>query len=810
MRKLAELVERYGATLWVVGDPAQLPSVEGTPPLEYLAKSYGAPVLKEICRQDEEWAKQAARKAAEGDIGSTLAMLAEHKQITVRDKEDEVVRQACLDWTEEGLLTPDRALILANTNGISHKANLLAQEHRLRAGCIQPSPSIRITDEQDEAVYESRVYRGDRVVFTKNSPDPPRGYSVKNGSRGSVIEINAFTGEIAVLLDNKKYVKVNVRKYPHIRLGYAVTTWKSQGASIPKIFAIVGGTGQNLPASYVQATRAIEQTQFYTTSDLLNPHLEDVATSPLAEQMSRKPDLRLATELLGNAPLDLRPRRLRIDNRLDEPPIKKGLKMEIVGIPSHFWLVKRPAPDSLLGDICRRGSFKRFTLLAKNGLAVNEVVGVYTDQKAAVLAAIKSMKAVRDGDAAAPLRRGNDSMEVVGMPSAIWLVTRPTPDSQLADICRQIDFPAYILEVRDGLCVKDIVGVYANKQTAVAVASELLDCSRQSHAEEAAVSRASTPQPAVGRVDCDLDAAGDRQEASRPPNDTTDVIGSKSPQTSAIARPASTSAIESPSPRTVPTTIAAFTAASTSPPGSDSMTHAESPSNHDKKPKRPVRPRHKKSNKRTAHSPRAERWKQVAKSTEPHSTSSGLPPSSLAARENSRAAEQSTTRPAPASTAPDNFPPHVIEELAVAYYYRLAVFSSEYKTLDEFIEALTNSPKLAIEFYLWREHDRRLEREQQIAEQERSARQVHSTPSYGNYSSSVVSPSPLPTFSPTTSSTTSSFSSVPMCGPSQQDSWQEQQNQQRQAQQAAMAQVWTTQQNQQAQQTAIAFIQRNT
>ena len=126
------------------------------------------------------------------------------------------------------------SLIIANSNSIAHDANLLAQEHRIKAGCLRPSPSIRITDEQDEAVYQSRVYRGDRVVFTQNSPTPPRGYGVKNGSRGTVIEINSFTSEIAVVLDNKKYVKVNVREYPHIRLAYAVTTYKSQGATLPQ------------------------------------------------------------------------------------------------------------------------------------------------------------------------------------------------------------------------------------------------------------------------------------------------------------------------------------------------------------------------------------------------------------------------------------------------------------------------------------------------------------------------------------------------------------------------------------------------
>lgn len=315
MRLLAELVARRHATLWLVGDPSQLPAVEGTPPLDALRRRYGAPILREISRQKEDWAKEAAREAAEGRIGRALAMFVEHRQVIVRDDIDEVVRQACLDWSLEGLFTPQRALILANTNELAHKANEICQEHRLGAGCIHPSPSIRITDEQDEAVYKSRVYCGDRVCFTRNSQARPWGYDVKNGSRGTITEINFFTSEITVVLDTKKMVRVNVRDFPHIRLGYAVTTWKSQSTSTPKIYAIVGGNLQNFPASYVQTTRAIEETQLYTTSDLLNRYLENPGRSPLAKQMSRAPDLRLASEFLPNSPLDLRPRppRLRQD-----------------------------------------------------------------------------------------------------------------------------------------------------------------------------------------------------------------------------------------------------------------------------------------------------------------------------------------------------------------------------------------------------------------------------------------------------------------------------------------------------------------
>ena len=327
-RMIAELVERGGGTLCLIGDHAQLPAVESTSPLQSLARRYGAAELRDIRRQKEEWARKAATLFADGLAGPALALYASKNKVTVRDDLEQAVRQACLEWTEDGLLTPHRTVILTTTNALAHTASLLCQEHRLRAGVLQDSPSIRITDEQEDAVYESQAYVHDRVLFTKNSLGR-KGYGVCNGSVGTITAISPFTPEIAVRLDDGRSVRVNAAKYRHVRLAYAMTTYKAQGASIPTVRVIVGDALQNLPASYVQATRGIEDTQFYTTKDLLNASLENVEHSVLAKQMSRRPDLRLIADLFDDVPLDLRSRKPRI--RTDagprgdqEPPVSGG------------------------------------------------------------------------------------------------------------------------------------------------------------------------------------------------------------------------------------------------------------------------------------------------------------------------------------------------------------------------------------------------------------------------------------------------------------------------------------------------------
>ncbi|MHB8973993.1 MAG: MobF family relaxase [Pirellulaceae bacterium] len=344
MRMLAELVAKGGGVLSMIGDPGQLPAVESTPPLQALTRRYPSAALTHIQRQKTAWARRAAKAFAEGNVREALQLFAEKHSITVRESVEEAIQQACLDWTAEGLLTPHRAIILANTNDISHTANTICQEHRLRAGTVDAGCSIRITDEQKETVYESSAYLYDRVLFTRNSRGR-HGYGVNNGSLGTVTAISPFTPEMTVLLDHGRSVRVNVQKFPHVRLAYALTTYKAQGASIPKILAIVGGELQNLPASYVQATRAVEDTQFYTTRDLLQPDFTDLTKSPLVKQMSRRPDLRLASEFLRPSPSSQQPTKSPIPPSRSGSPESPAREQSTAQVSEHGSPSSQPDPQ---------------------------------------------------------------------------------------------------------------------------------------------------------------------------------------------------------------------------------------------------------------------------------------------------------------------------------------------------------------------------------------------------------------------------------------------------------------------------------
>jgi len=57
---------------------------------------------------------------------------------------------------------------------------------------------------------------------------------------------------------------------------------------------------------------------------------------------------------------------------------------------------------------------------------------------------------------------------------SIWIVTRPTQVSTLADIVFQTSVPLLANQFRGGLSADDIMGVYLNEQEARAVGASLL------------------------------------------------------------------------------------------------------------------------------------------------------------------------------------------------------------------------------------------------------------------------------------------------------------------------------------------------
>ena len=70
---------------------------------------------------------------------------------------------------------------------------------------------------------------------------------------------------------------------------------------------------------------------------------------------------------------------------------------------------------------------------------------------------------------------GKDQMRIEGIPERFWIVTNPTQDSELDDCCFDCSFKKFALQIRGGLEIEEIVGIFADEEDAKATASKLIE-----------------------------------------------------------------------------------------------------------------------------------------------------------------------------------------------------------------------------------------------------------------------------------------------------------------------------------------------
>jgi ATP-dependent exoDNAse (exonuclease V) alpha subunit len=117
-------------------------------------------------------------------------------------------------------------------------------------------------------------------------------HGVRNGNLGTIERIEPTTRTIHARLDDGKSVRFSLNDYEHVRLGYAVTTHKSQGMTAKNAYILAGGAMQDRELSYVQVSRAKELTRIYTDKVEAGDKVQE-----LARRMSVSRQKDLATTL---------------------------------------------------------------------------------------------------------------------------------------------------------------------------------------------------------------------------------------------------------------------------------------------------------------------------------------------------------------------------------------------------------------------------------------------------------------------------------------------------------------------------------
>ena len=260
----------FGATLILVGDENQLPSVGPGNVLKDILKSG----LFSSCRLDTIF-----RQAGKSDIVKNAHLINEGKQVVLDNKSHDFFfmerpsAAPLLSAVSELLTKKLPPYVGCKKNEIQvmcpmkkgsagvAEANAFLQE-RLNP----PSPAKR------EYKYGSKLFRtGDKVMQTKNNYRLPwrvkdekgvvtdSGEGVYNGDTGIIKEIYPELKEMRVLFDDGKEADYPFSGLEDIDLAYAITIHKSQGSEYPAvIIVLLPGPRQLLTRNllYTAVTRA--------------------------------------------------------------------------------------------------------------------------------------------------------------------------------------------------------------------------------------------------------------------------------------------------------------------------------------------------------------------------------------------------------------------------------------------------------------------------------------------------------------------------------------------------------------------------
>lgn len=278
MNRLAAACHSSNAKLVLIGDERQLQPIGPGAPFEFLGSRHGKAELVEIRRQNEPWARRAVKDIADGKARKALREIAQRGFLSVHDSKPDAI-DALLDrWKSSSVPLTDK-LILASTRAEVAELNRRAQDQR-QASEVLGAESVELN--------EDRIFPADRVMFTKNS----RARGIDNGMRGTVVTVDPTANTISVQLDSGRCVSVCVDEFPHVALGYAGTVHKAQGATSQATFVLAGGPMQDREISYVQSSRARQETWYFSTRERAGDEI-----ARLAREMERSRQKSMAHSL---------------------------------------------------------------------------------------------------------------------------------------------------------------------------------------------------------------------------------------------------------------------------------------------------------------------------------------------------------------------------------------------------------------------------------------------------------------------------------------------------------------------------------
>ncbi|MDX2198774.1 MAG: AAA family ATPase [Phycisphaerae bacterium] len=285
LAKLVAATTKGGGILVLVGDKDQLQAIQAGGAFSGLLDRMAHSELADIVRQRDERDRRAVRDIQAGHSGNALDNYQDRSRIHIADDRRQAIESLVRSWSKREARTPDRSLIFCGTRKEAHDLNELCQEKRLQAGFVARDRHI--------AHGDINFHVGDRVLFTERS----RTLRIENGDIGTIVSVSPHSRTMSVDLGDGELRIIRLEKYDAVRLGYAVTTHKGQGSTVERAYVLAGGSMQDRELSYVQFSRALDETYIFT-----DRRESDIALQSLTREMKRSRKKVLATDLRNAVP----------------------------------------------------------------------------------------------------------------------------------------------------------------------------------------------------------------------------------------------------------------------------------------------------------------------------------------------------------------------------------------------------------------------------------------------------------------------------------------------------------------------------
>ncbi|RII99063.1 AAA family ATPase, partial [Clavibacter michiganensis] len=255
---LHTIAREYGAYVRLIGDDRQLSAVEAGGALRLIDREVGSVRLEHVHRfQDADEAEASLHLRDPLRPGDPFAWYQANDRVVGGDV-DRMTDAVFAGWqtdTDAGL----RSLMLAPTGATVTELNARAQAHRIAAGAVTGTRSVKLRDDLSAHVGDViATRRNESLLRIQNGRD-----RVKNGDLWQVARIGADGSLDVVHRDHAAPVTLPagyVRE--HVELGYARTISRSQGLTADTSH-VLGDESMTRETAYTGLTRGKQSNRLY-------------------------------------------------------------------------------------------------------------------------------------------------------------------------------------------------------------------------------------------------------------------------------------------------------------------------------------------------------------------------------------------------------------------------------------------------------------------------------------------------------------------------------------------------------------------